>query len=285
MITFVENQTTLGIIPTFGKVTYHQKIFSEVLCYSQVQQQTLEKEIQVEVLPYNPMFFTLKIVTKHINIKLDSVLKKQEDLLQEVYGIMDTVQFRMNWRGELIEILNHQEILNKWSVLKPKLKQKYTGQAIERYLLGIERKIQNHNKLLSDCLQYRLYGLLFNEMYGTHSSDAEFTKDRERLLSNMVYQLPLAIREKVLLENEGEEKTILNVFGTLDQEQQYATKIQNLFKRKNILDPNGIKLENYKGTYRYDKKTGIFDAVVLDVVTTYGTDYKKNQNYRLTQEA
>lgn len=284
MQTFIEEQIALGILPTSKGVIYHQRIESEINYRNRIEKQILNKEIEVSIVAYNPMFFTVKIGTKNMNLQLDSILKKQENLTKEVYGILENIEFRMNWRGELIEIVNHKEIVENWKNKKPKLKERYKGQAVERYLIGLEKKIQQHDKLLADCLQYRLYGLLFNDLFGHHSNDSKEVQCRERILGNAVYQLPLSIREKVLLEEEGAEKVMLGISGTLDKEQPYATKIRNLFQRKSSIDPNGMRLETYKGAYRYDKKTGIFDAAALNIVTTYGEDYKKTQNYTLEQE-
>jgi len=284
MQTFIEEQVALEILPTPEVITYHQRIESEVSFRNRTEKQLLDKEIEVAIVAYNPMFFTVKIDTKNINLQLDSILKKQEDLTKEVYGVLENIEFRMNWRGELIEIVNHQEIVEKWKHQKPKLKERYSGQAVERYLIGLEKKIQHHDKLLADCLQYRLYGLLFNDLFGHHSNDPNEVQKRVRILGNAVYQLPLSIREKVVLEEEGAEKVILGISGTLDKEQPYATKIRNLFQRKNSMSPNGIELAAYNGAYSYDKKTGVFDTVALNIETTYGEDYKKIQNYQLTQE-
>jgi len=284
MRTFIEEETSLGVLPTFGIVTYHQKIHSQIRCKGRLEKQTLEREIKVEILPYNPMFFTVKIVTEKTILELDSTLKKQENLSKEIFGIIDTIEFRMNWRGELIEIVNHPEIINKWRILKPYLKEKYTGQAVERYLIGIDKKIVNHDKLLSDCLQYRLYGLLFNDMYGTHRNDIEYVNDRVRVLGNMVYQLPLTVREKVMLKEEDQKKVALHITGVLDKEQPYITKIQNLFKRKNIVNPEAVVLTRYHGAYTYNKKTALFDSISMNIITRYGLEYKKTQSYELKRE-
>lgn len=281
---FTEDQVTIGILPTSEIVSYHQKIHSEISCYNRIENQVLHKDMDVQVLEYNPMFFTVKIVTNNVTVQLGSTLKKQQDLTKEIYEILRDVEFRMNWKGELIEIVNHKEIKERWNKQKPKLKERYSGQAIERYLIGIEKKILQHDKLLLDCLQYRLYGLLFNDLFGYHSSDPKEAHDRIRVIGNMVYQLPLSIRERVLLLSEEEDKVIIGISGTLHEEQEYATKIRNLFKRKNISSPEGVKLTDYMGEYRYNKKTGIFDSITLNMITEYGTDYKKNQNYQLKQE-
>ncbi|AXT54703.1 hypothetical protein D1815_02645 [Aquimarina sp. AD1] len=284
MRTFIEDQVAISILPISGIVNYHQKIHSEINCRNRLEQQKLTKDMEVQILECNPMFFTVKIVTKNIEMQLGSLLKKQENLTKEIYGILKSIEFRMNWKGELIEILNHREIIDTWKSYKPKLKERYRGQAVERYLIGVEKKILHHDKLISDCLQYRLYGLLFNDLFGYHSNDPKEAQSRTRVHGNMVYQLPLSIREKVLLQKEDDHNTLLSISGVLDKEQLYAAKIQNLFKRKNILDANTIKLTDYKGEYRYDKKMGVFDSVTLNIVTEYGENYRKIQNYQLKQE-
>ncbi|MHA7060135.1 hypothetical protein ACWGOQ_0023105 [Aquimarina sp. M1] len=284
MRTFIEDQVAFSILPISGIVNYHQKIHSEINCHNRLEQQKLTKDMEVQILEYNPMFFTVKIVTKNIEIQLGSLLKKQENLTKEIYGILKSIEFRMNWKGELIEILNHREIIDTWKNYKPKLKERYRGQAVERYLIGVEKKILQHDKLLLDCLQYRLYGLLFNNLFGYHSSDPNESQSRVRVHGNMVYKLPLNVRESISLLKEEEDKVIIGISGTLNEEQEYATKIKNLFKRKNISSPDGIKLTDYKGTYKYDKKTGVFDSVALNIVTEYGENYRKIQNYQLKQE-
>ncbi len=279
----IDDQVTMRILPTLG-ISYHHEINSEVKCHNRTEYQGIYKNLDVQIIEYNPMFFTVKITTKIIRIELDSVLKKQEDLTKSIYEVLENIEFRMNWKGELIQIVNHDDIIERWKEQKSKLKERYKGQAIERYLIGIEKKIQQHDKLLSDCLQYRLYGLLFNDLFGFHSSDPDETQNRIRTHGNMVYQLPLAICEKVKLLKTEKDKIILGITGDLNEEQIYADKIQSIFKRKNISDTNGIRLTDYNGEYIYDKETGVFDTVGLSIVTECGKEYRKIQNHKLKQQ-
>ncbi|GAA0734034.1 hypothetical protein GCM10009430_48790 [Aquimarina litoralis] len=283
MRTFIEDQVSIGILPTSEIVTYHQKIHSEIHCNNRIENQMLQKDMDVQIIEYNPMFYTVKIVTKNLGVQLNSTLKKQENLTKEIYEVLKELEFRMNWKGEFIEIVNHQKIKELWSKQKTKLKERYNGQAIERYLIGIEKKIFHHDKLLLDCLQYRSFGLLFNDLFGYHSNDPQEAHNRSRVIGNMVYQLPLKIREKVSLLKEEENKILIGISGTLHREQEYTTKIKNLFKRKNISNPEGIVLTDYTGEYIYNKRIGVFDSVTLNMVTEYGVDYKKTQKYQLKQ--
>lgn len=284
MRTFIEHKVSINVNPTPGVVHYHQNIYSKINCKNNLEKQRLSKDLEVQIIEDRPMLYRVVIITKNVKIQLDTMHKKQEELAKEIYKITENIEFRMNWEGKCTEILNHNDIINHWRKIKSKLENRYKGQAIERYLRGIERKILNHDKLLSDCMQYRLYGLLFNDLFGEISDVSLTANKRIRSHNNIVYQLPLDLNETVLLEKEDEKKVTITISGSLCEEQLYTRKINNVFKRKDIKASNGITLDEYKGAYTYNKNTGIFDTIALDIVTSYGTDYKKVQHYQLTQK-
>lgn len=282
---FVSDHTQLKIVPTEQSVAYTQKINSEIFCKDRRQEQSLEKQICVGITSCEGDFFNVSIHTKKLKLQLDSVLKKQEDLSTEISTVIDMIQFSMNHQGKLFSILNHEEIVHKWYGIKENLCKYYKGQATERYLIGLEKKILNHDKLLNDCEQYRLYGLLFNEMYnGTYTNDGVEGAVRERDLQNAVYQLPLVINEKVLFQAENDIEILLRIDGKLNPEQPYYSKINNLFTRKNIQSIQGIKLDQYEGSYKYHKKNSFLNKIDLNIATSYGQEYYKKQQYSIKRE-
>ncbi|GAA4107044.1 hypothetical protein GCM10022393_01950 [Aquimarina addita] len=282
---YTYDQAVLKIKPLLEPVTYVQKINSVINCFEYSEKQELDRKMEVTIHPLDHQFFKITIKTTMHQVILNSVLKKQENFNREISGVLNTMEFKINQQGELLQILNHSEIIAKWNILKSKLKTHYVGQASERYLIGIERKIRDHHKLLLDCKQYRLYKSLLNDVYGTiYTNDEKDAKGRLYILQNACYQLPLIIQEKIIFQQENDQHIVFGIRGNLIEQQPYTTKINNLFQRKNIKSIQGITLDAYEGTSTYAKEAGLLKNMQLKVCTSYGRDYSKEQYYTCTKQ-
>lgn len=279
---YIEEHTKLKLESVKHTETYIQKISSEIISNGRTKNQSLEKKIHVEINPKNTNSFNVTIKTEEYKLKLDSTLKKQEILSKEIASIMDVVKLEVNNKEGIIALKNHKQIKNKWETIRIRLENTFIGQAAERYFIGINKKINDYDKLLFDFKQYRLFGLMWNEIHQGYSNIKR--KEKIHSIDNMLYNLPLAINEKTILGKQENNTICLNVTGELAEEQEYPRKIKNLLKRKFGEEEQGLQLEHYVGKYRFNTKTGILENLNLKIITAYGKVYKKTQKYQIIKE-
>ena len=56
---FIEDQVTIGILPTFETVSYHQKIYSQINCCNRIETQVLHKDMDVQIIAVSYTHLTL----------------------------------------------------------------------------------------------------------------------------------------------------------------------------------------------------------------------------------
>ncbi|MGO3183405.1 MAG: hypothetical protein ACTIJ9_11290 [Aequorivita sp.] len=265
-------------------VHYIQKIQSETIIKKIIKKQTVTRNLKIEINSQESTNAIVSITTEKEELKLDSVLKKQENISNEIAKTIAFVQLKINPLGEMIQILNHDQVLQKWYSVKRKLENEFRGKAIDDYLKGIEKKMENHDALLEDFKQYRLFGGLFNSLYFEHSTVTSKYNQYNRRIENFVFGKPIHFKETILLDKirDNEVSTIIN--AELDAEKNNASLINAEFKNKNIDEDALLKLSNYKGNYILNKESGTIKAMNLSITATYGNEFQKKIEYSLTKK-
>lgn len=283
----------MKFVPEFFEITspsvqqtaeYIQKVYSETNIKNIKKKQTVTRHLNVEIEPLESKNTIVAIKTEKEELTLDSILKKQENISKEIAKTIDFVQFKVNPLGEIIRILNQDEILNKWYPIKRKLMNEYRGKNFDAYVSGIEKKIENHDALLEDFKQYRLFGGLFNAICFEHSTDASKYNQRDRAIDNFIFNTTLNFKESVLLDKIGEEEITLKVKGDFDPEKKDLKVVMNEFDKKGIKEESKLKIKKYSGSYLIDKNSNVIKNMQLTTEVAYGADYYKKIEYSLQKQ-
>ncbi len=263
---------------------YIQNVKSETVIKKKRKKQQITRSLKVEIIPQETRICIVLITTEKMKLTLDSVLRKQENISNEVAKTIDYVKLRIDAFGEIIKIENHQEIFQKWYSVREKLENQFSGKAFDKYLIGVEKKMENHDALLQDFKQYRLFGGLFNKLYFEHSSINSKYNRRERKIENFIFEKDVNFKEVILLDKINSEDISLKINGWFNDSKNNSEEVRTLFKNRNIDTIENSTLLNYSGTYSLNRKSSIVNNMKLEINSSYGTDFQKTINYSLTQE-
>ena len=265
--------------------TYLQNISSVVQFKGTKSIQTSEKKMIVKVLPKSNNMPDVSVKILNYTVLLGTLLKKQEAITRQMASLTDTVLLGIDREGTITSIGNHDIIKKKWEALKGEMKEQYQGDVANRYFSGIDKKIESHKKLLLDFQHYRLFGLLWNGLYGLYINMRPDTWERVRTIDHVVFHIPVTVRERITWNKaySNKDKLELIIKGTLDEEQTFMKKIENHFTREGIVETPSFKLSAYGGMFRFNTKTGLLMDANLKIETMYGDAYHKIQEYTLTK--
>lgn len=262
---------------------YTQQISSEITIKGNTKKQDVFRSLKVKIVPTDSQSSIVAVTTQKEVLKLDSVLKKQENISNEVSKAIDVVQLKLNAWGEPISILNQDEILNKWQSIRKNLERGFKGKAMEDYLARIEMKLKNHEALLHNIKQYRLFGGLFPTLYFEHSSIASKLNQREQKIENFIFSKSVVFNESILLDKIMEDEISLKIGADFDEESKNSSAVAGEFRTRNLFEQTSLKLKRYSGSYVIDKESGMIKTMNLHIDSTYGSEYQKTIHYSLTQ--
>lgn len=263
---------------------YNQKVNSEITLKGNTKKQEVFRSLRVEISQEEAQSSIVSIIIQKEILKLDSVLKKQENISNEISKTIDFVQLKLNAFGEPISILNQDDILDKWYEVRIKLERDFKGKAMGDYLNGIEMKLKNQEALLNDFKQYRLFGGLFPTLYFEHSSIASKLNQREQKIENFVFSKSVIFKESILLDKIMEDEISLKISADLDEEGENSSAVAGECRTRNLFEQTSLKLNKYSGSYVIDKESGVIKTMNLDIDSTYGSEYQKAIHYSLTQD-
>lgn len=280
---FLIEDIKLELQPEANSVTYMHTIKSELLLNGKRTVNTSEKVVDTKIIREENRYPKFRIKTTGHVISLDNLLKKQEKIILRMANLTDTVLLGIDQKGIIKNIHNHTIIVQKWEVLKQELKEFYTGNAMDRYILGIDRKIKDETKLLEDFRQARLFGLLFNGLYDSYNTSKKVIRSRIKAILNTVDHIPIIINEDIFCDHiDTRANTILlRLKGKLNTEQTYVNKIENHLIRKGVRKKSEFKLSSYNGVFQFDTTTGLMINSSLIIETMFGEGYKKRDQLEM----
>lgn len=281
---FFPEHFTLAPPKDSTQLFYNQKVNSEITLKGNTKKQEVFRSLRVEISQEEAQSSIVSIIIQKEILKLDSVLKKQENISNEISKTIDFVQLKLNAFGEPISILNQDDILDKWYEVRIKLERDFKGKAMGDYLNGIEMKLKNQEALLNDFKQYRLFGGLFPTLYFEHSSIASKLNQREQKIENFVFSKSVIFKESILLDKIMEDEISLKISADLDEEGENSSAVAGECRTRNLFEQTSLKLNKYSGSYVIDKESGVIKTMNLDIDSTYGSEYQKAIHYSLTQD-
>ncbi|WP_298547675.1 hypothetical protein [uncultured Aquimarina sp.] len=262
---------------------YEHLIRSEVILNGKRVVNSSEKIVDVTILKKENKVPQIQVKTIEHNISLDNLLKKQEDITLKMASLSDTVLLGIDKKGLIKDIHNHHIIVQKWEVLQRELKELYEGNVMDQYLLGIRKKIEDKAKLLTDFQQPRLFGLLFDGLYGSYTTSNKAILGRIKTIYNTVDHIPVVIDESIYCDqiDTNSETITLRLKGRLNSEQTYINKIENHLIRKGVDKKSEFKLSSYDGIFHFNTNTGLLNTGSLVIETMFGEGYKKRDQLEM----
>lgn len=280
---FLFNDIELKLNPIATSETYLQKITSEVFLNGKRSVNSSQKTLNVEVIKKENQLIQVKIKSTNHSIKLDNLLKTQEDITLKMASLTDNVLLKIDTNGAINAIDNHFIIKQKWEALKQELGQLYEGNTAEIYFLGLDNKINNSKKLILDFQQNRLFGLLWNGVYSSYSNDKSIIKERTKTICNVVEHIPISVDETIFCEriDRNKNEITLRLNGELNSGDTFIKKIEHHFIRNGGSRTAKFELTAYEGVLTINTNSGLLKEASLLIETKFGNSYKKKDQFNI----
>lgn len=111
----------------------------------------------------------VEVVTTNFLVNLVEPEATLETLALECRKALEKCEYQVNTKNEIINLENHNEILEKWTAIKQKLMQENTGELFDKYIAIFENTLQNKADLLfklkKDIFINQYFFPIFDEPY------------------------------------------------------------------------------------------------------------------------
>lgn len=105
--------------------------------------------------------YIYEVETKDVNLSLTKRLRKGQDIDRRLFYRYDWIQFRVNRKGQIFEILNRNELHNSWNELKNNIFEHYKGPVLECFIERMDNDYAAGYEPERSVNQYLHFGLLF----------------------------------------------------------------------------------------------------------------------------
>ncbi|MBL4745805.1 MAG: hypothetical protein JKY08_05505 [Flavobacteriaceae bacterium] len=269
----------LNLIKSVYERKYVFSLASTILDKGETISEFLEKEIAIELLK-DPNPTNIYCVNTDIKkLTLDPIKIKQENFKQRLQELVSKLTIATDETGSIISINNHDTILKQWEQIKKAALATFKGAMVEKYLQGLEEKINNEQKLIEDIKQSRLLGFLFSGLYKDYSSPIQ----KQKTHLQAVNYFPVIVNETYTwVEKNENDKIHIKMEGLINEIEMPTKKINTFFQRKGY-SKGQLELTEYEGNYKIDSETGWINQADFKMTLKYGADYLKSQTISIKQ--
>lgn len=286
MIKHATNHKVLQYEYTKQELNYSFLMEESCLLKDEFVVNSYSQNIQIDLLSKfkSTSGFVFDCRTSDHKFILDNALKQQEQLTAELTAITERLVLGINQQGSIVDLNNHNEVLEKWEKLEIKLKSNFQGHLAEGYIDMLGEKIISKPLLIKDIKEYRLYGFLFNGFLRLPRRKGS-TIQRDRIWKNTIHCLPINVTEEyqLLKEDVKTGSLIYRMSGKLQAfDKETLDRIKNYFKYYGI--PNsGLYLRKYNGLFVINPTTAYLEKAILGMELTNDRGYERIIKLKLKQ--
>ena len=197
----------------------------------------------------------------------------------DLHELREYLVFTLNKDGNLGEILNLEDVVEKWNQIKPKLKLRHRKeQYSEIFFSGIDELLTDSTKL-ADALRFAMpYALLFPGMHVKEFKKSE-TIAGYRELPNFLATKSIPIITEESIEELDNGKYQIEVKGRIDEEkfeQDKVTAMIRILKNRPRV-PTTVELQ-YMERYLLEEWPWSEQSMCMSLVQIPGTLYREEKN-------
>jgi hypothetical protein len=183
--------------------------------------------------PNNKSYFLAEVIITNFLLNFEYPDSLMQDIALKCRKAIEKCVFKINSKNEIIELENHQEIIDNWQIIKQEMNQEYEGETAMKYMTLFEKSLQN-----KEFLTNKIKKNLFINQYFFPIFDTPFHNFKTKHIETFSY-FDLDYQSEVLLTVEKEGK--LNADGL-------ATISKKIKKNESELFP----IESYSTNYVSD---------------------------------
>ena len=184
-------------------------------------------------------------------------------LFQDFYTLTSDLKVALDAQYQVVKILNHSSIPEKWSENKDNILRKYSYiPNIEEVLSNYEASIQDEEKLRKALFYHGLTALFFPRIKGiVQSTENESVTERSRTFPRYVLGMDLPVKETIRHQKEN-GKVRIEVDGALDYDRLDSPRLlgacKHMYEKDVCLDDVSFSLKEayiLSDTLRYEEGT------------------------------
>lgn len=146
-------------------------------------------------------------------------------LYKKIHRIFNELHVQLDPAGQIDRVLNQQEINRRWFLLRKKLLESYTGEAITHYFTAMDQLLQEPKLFLAYLNSYKMLGMLFN---------------------GLVQNSQHAVEQRML--------------GGIPEHMQFSKQADGLIAHVEIADDHQSAFTTYQGEFLFDATDILVDA-------------------------
>lgn len=199
-------------------------------------------------------YFFAEVILKNFRLNFKEPESLMEKIALRCRKAIEKCVFRVSSKNEILDIKNHQEILQNWDRVKEQLRYEYEGETFEKYITLFERSIKDKNILLLRLRKNIFINQYFFPIYEEYFHGLKKKNIEEFSFFNLDY------KEEVLLEIENN--------GEMDKDNKVIIS-KNLIRT--IDNTQLVPIEDYGTKYTLNEDLSI--ATVIGKFSNNGMDY------------
>ena len=230
----------------------------------------IDDNVDLNIISYNVQvnyskepinkYYLAKVIITNFRLNFQTPDAVMEILALKCRESIEKCIFRINSKNEIIEIENHQEILERWSEIKESLKQENEGEIFEIYISIFENNILNKDSLLIKLKKNLFINQYFFPIFNEPYHNLNKNNDEQFSFFNLNYQ------EQVVLEVENK--------GNFDENGiAIISKKLIINHEKQLLLP----IESYVSKYILNKNS------VIDIIEGSFSNFNNKYSYKIEQ--
>lgn len=127
-----------------------------------------DEELNIHLQDISALSKVYEIETADFFVTASQRLKKAQEYIRRINYRYDWIQVKVNKAGKVLDILNKEELKERWSRLKVAIRKDYKGDVMELGLTKIDKQLTCPEEMEARLSQYFYFGLLFPEIPQRH---------------------------------------------------------------------------------------------------------------------
>ena len=120
--------------------------------------------VKQQILDRNDVGFVLCVELQQMKQKANDDLAK---VMEDIAPVSEKVVFQTDGHGNMVAIINKQELIEKWINLKPALHKKYNGNlSVLNFFDAYEQELAKEEALITSMKHKSIYGIVMAGIYG-----------------------------------------------------------------------------------------------------------------------
>ncbi|PQL92354.1 LysM peptidoglycan-binding domain-containing protein [Apibacter adventoris] len=191
----------------------------------------------------------VKIQREKLYINNEESNLMADELAHAISSVLYPLELKVNSAGEITDINNYPEIVQRWKESLPKLQKYYKGEQTEKYIRKNEHVLSNPDLLFRSLTNDWFLHAFFNGLYHKYDLKKEMKIPRTFPMIPFLNPVEYIVTPRIsTLEEDGEKLIQITLEGkTSDPRSRFDFENESYFPTR---DPEDSEIPPARGTYK-----------------------------------